>query len=86
MAVSFVLSIHMGSGSLNMARHCKKNGLEPHHAVFTFSATLPIVHHPAAGVIAWKETINRRPLTEEIANYSHSNICCKLLFESCFLK
>jgi hypothetical protein len=48
------------------------------YAVFTFSATMPIVHHPAAGVIGWKESANRRPLTVKVVAHKDLGGECQL--------
>jgi hypothetical protein len=47
--VRFVPSVGLGIACLNTAWHREKNGLEPHHAVPRYSASLPEVRHPVVG-------------------------------------
>jgi hypothetical protein len=58
----FVLSLELVTGCINIASILEKNGQEPHHAVPTLSAALPIARHALFAVIFMIETVNRMPL------------------------
>jgi hypothetical protein len=67
--VLVLLSLELVRGYINITSICKMNGQEPHHAVPTLSAVLPLVRHPVFAVIVQTETASCRSLiVEAVAN------------------